>query len=92
MRLALGGGLNYEMSTSNRAPHFRRGRVVYGERGKWRVSVTAPGNVASECETQEASWFSLFNEMLADACESSLRINGLRLPSGHGDDSQAKNK
>lgn len=39
--------------------------TIHGERNNWKVSVGA-----SECETQEATWYPLFNEMLADACEA----------------------
>ena len=44
--------------------------AVHGQRNDWRVTVTAPGGVASEHETQEATWFPLFNEMLAAASET----------------------
>jgi len=40
--------------------------AVSGKRGEWKVGVTAPGNITKEDETIEASWFELFNELLAD--------------------------
>jgi hypothetical protein len=44
--------------------------AAHGKRGEWHVTVTAPGGMTSECETQEATPYALLNEMLADACDS----------------------
>jgi hypothetical protein len=40
---------------------------IYGQRNDWKITVTAPGNIVTERETGEATWFPLFSEMLADA-------------------------
>jgi hypothetical protein len=40
---------------------------IHGQRNDWKITVTAPGNIVTECETGEATWFPLFSEMLADA-------------------------
>lgn len=52
---------------------FTLGFAIHGQRNDWHVSVTAPGCEATECETQESSWYSLFNEMLADGYEAAMR-------------------
>ena len=44
--------------------------TIHGQRNDWQVTVTAPGGSVSEYETQEATWFPLFNEMLAAASEN----------------------
>ena len=44
--------------------------TIHGQRNDWHLTVTAPGGAASECETQDATWFPLLNEMLAAACET----------------------
>lgn len=49
------------------------GFSVHGERGSWKVSISAPGGTASEDETTEASWFPLFSEMLSMAYEDVCR-------------------
>lgn len=60
---------------------FTIGFSVSGERGNWRVTTNAPGGVVSECETQEATWFLLFNDMLADAYETASH-NKIPAPAG----------
>lgn len=49
---------------------FTFGFSIHGQRNDWKVSVTQPGGIVSECETQEATPYALFNEMLADAYEA----------------------
>lgn len=49
------------------------GFAVSGERGNWKVSISAPGSVTKENETTERTWFPLFTEMLSDAYETAQR-------------------
>ena len=49
---------------------FTFGFSIHGQRGDWKVMITAPGGVVDERETKEAVPYLLFNEMLADACET----------------------
>jgi hypothetical protein len=44
--------------------------TISGERGDWKVSMTAPGATATEDETAEATWYLLLNEMLLAAYET----------------------
>ena len=40
---------------------------AHGGAGAWTVSVTAPGNIKSECETEEATPYPLLDQMLNTA-------------------------
>ena len=49
---------------------------IHGQRGDWRLSITAPGfpgSITTEDETSEPTWHSLFNAMLSDAYEAACR-------------------
>ena len=49
---------------------FTFGFSVHGTRGEWALTVTAPGfpgSITTEDATTEATWHSLFNEMIGDA-------------------------
>jgi len=50
---------------------FTIGFAVHGERGEWKASISAPGQIVLERETREASPYRLLEELLAaafDAC------------------------
>ena len=47
--------------------------AIHGQRNEWTISITAPGHVVSEAETQDATPYLLFNDMLADAYEAAVR-------------------
>jgi hypothetical protein len=46
---------------------------IHGERGAWKVTITAPGSFTKSDETTERTWYPLFAEMLASACETVYR-------------------
>ncbi len=46
---------------------------VHGENGRWRVSVTGPGNISEECETVEENPWPLLSEMLSNGVDQICR-------------------
>jgi hypothetical protein len=44
--------------------------AIHGEKNKWTVEVKGPGNLATECETQEETGYGLLDEMLADMLDA----------------------
>jgi hypothetical protein len=56
--------------------------TISGKRGEWRVTVTGPGNITTEDETVEATWYPLFTEMLRAAFEGA---NRRRFPARHSE-------
>jgi hypothetical protein len=40
--------------------------AIHGEKNNWTVEIKGPGNLATECKTQEAAPYELFDEMLND--------------------------
>jgi len=59
---------------------FTINSAIHGEKHNWTVSVSAPGNITSESETQEASPWGLFDDMLADALAALYRRHPERVP------------
>ena len=51
--------------------------TVSGQRGDWKVAMTAPGGVVTEDETTERQWHLLFTEMLSTAVEGTNRRRGI---------------
>jgi len=52
---------------------FTFGFSISGHRNEWRIAITSPGNITTEDETVEATWYPLFSEMLRAAFESANR-------------------
>jgi hypothetical protein len=42
---------------------------VSGKRNDWKITITSPNGVVDERETDAAGPYSLFNDMLANACD-----------------------
>jgi hypothetical protein len=46
------------------------GFTVHGKSGEWTITTKAPGNITSECETQESTPYPLLDEMISAAFEA----------------------
>lgn len=49
--------------------------AISGKPKEWNISVKAPGQLPTECETEEGSPWALFDEMLVAAYEQCRRIS-----------------
>jgi hypothetical protein len=59
---------------------FTINAAIHGEQNNWTVSVSAPGNITSESETQEATPWRLFDDMQADVLAALYRRHPGRVP------------
>ena len=64
---------------------FTVNAAIHGERNNWVVSVSTPGSIGSESigsesETQEATPWGLFDDMLADVLAALYRRHPERVP------------
>ena len=48
--------------------------TISGKPREWNLTIKAPGHQPTECETQEATPFPLFDEMLASAHAQCKRL------------------
>jgi hypothetical protein len=59
---------------------FTIGFAVSGDKNNWTISVTGPGNLATECQTQEETGYGLLDEMLSDMFAACCRKFPERAP------------
>ena len=61
---------------------YTLGFAVHGKRNEWTVTITLPGGIVDERETDEASPYILLNEMLTDGYQAACRQRQRAVRSG----------